>query len=162
MNHKTARMKITVLATLLSLVSTLALAQEPGYGVMKINDDEESKSWSGTASATAGPGFVTTDEDVVLSTEDEDETRPPVSVSAYPNPTRDIVTISVQAEEDEKATMGIGNIYGRKKKRRAQSSSVVYQGGNKATIDMSGYAPGVYFVEIKVGDRVFIQRIMVL
>ena len=67
-----------------------------------------------------------------------------VSMSVYPNPTADKVNITFDGISEVSVEMY--DIYGRRIERQEESNNV-------ATIDMSSYASGVYFVRIYKADK---------
>ena len=67
-----------------------------------------------------------------------------VSMSVYPNPTAGKVNIAIDGINEVSVEMY--DIYGRRLERQNEVGSV-------ATIDMSSYASGVYFVRIYKADK---------
>ena len=70
------------------------------------------------------------------------------SVDVYPNPTSGIVYVNI----DKTYEVIVYNY---------QGHAVMKVYGNDAQIDMSGLPFGVYFVEIRTADNVFVEKIIV-
>jgi len=69
-----------------------------------------------------------------------------LSFKVYPNPTKDYVTIEGTLHRDKAALISIFDING------ALLKQDTYEGVQK-TIRLTGYANGIYFLELKYADR---------
>lgn len=69
-----------------------------------------------------------------------------LSFKVYPNPTKDYVTIEGTLHNDKTALISIYDINGALLKQDS------YEGVQK-TIRLTGYANGIYFLELKYADR---------
>ena len=74
-------------------------------------------------------------------------------VYIYPNPTRNLLT--VEAKDQNKYTIGVFALNGRKMQSRNFS-------GNTIQIDLSDYPRGVYFISLATKDAVKTKRIFKL
>ncbi|NPA44847.1 MAG: T9SS type A sorting domain-containing protein [Chlorobi bacterium] len=79
--------------------------------------------------------------EIVVETGIEDAKDIDLGLSAYPNPTVDVLTLSVQNYESDKLSYQLFDIAGRLVVGDKVSS-------NLALINMSGYKPGVYILKV--------------
>ncbi|QNL20467.1 PKD domain-containing protein [Hyphobacterium sp. CCMP332] len=75
----------------------------------------------------------------------------------YPNPSNGIVSIEFENQYSSAAVLLITDVFGRKvyEEELSQSSGLV-----KKSIDMQNLSKGIYFIDIRVGDKNSIRRII--
>lgn len=76
----------------------------------------------------------------------------------FPNPANDDLTIDVFAEADAKASVNILDVNGKTVMTQSQNIS---KAENRMQFDISNLANGVYFVQLRNGDRTTTQRLVV-
>ncbi len=79
----------------------------------------------------------------------------------YPNPTDSYINIEVDqmvnAFDMEHATVQISDILG----QITQSESITFKNDNKIKIDVKGFSPGIYFLDIQSENNLFTKKIIV-
>ncbi len=83
--------------------------------------------------------------------EDPDENM----IALYPNPANDIITIWFDNKGKEEVAYEIYDMAGKK-----ATAKRVFNANNKMTFDMTGNAPGVYFVKLTVNGKQYTKRFM--
>ncbi len=91
--------------------------------------------------------------DAILSTEDFDLSQLVLS----PNPASNAFSITMQTPVEDKLKVNIVNSLGQ---RISSYDSSIFN-GNQANIDVSGYAAGLYFVEINNGNQTTTKKLLV-
>ena len=69
-----------------------------------------------------------------------------LSVNAFPNPSNSYFSIAVKGNNNEKMTMRVFDLYGRKLEERVVNNGAIVKIGE-------GYGAGVYFVSIQQGEN---------
>ena len=81
------------------------------------------------------------EEDVIITAEVSK-----LSVNAFPNPSNSYFSIAVKGNNNEKMTMIVFDLYGRKLEERVVNNGAIVKIGE-------GYRAGVYFVSIQQGEN---------
>lgn len=81
------------------------------------------------------------------------------SGSLYPNPAHREVTVAFEVESPVRASIDVVDLLGRKVQTLADG--FYYPGPHELTFDASSLPAGVYFVRLRVGDRVEIRSLVV-
>jgi hypothetical protein len=81
----------------------------------------------------------------------------PVSISCFPNPTNDNLTISAIAEGIGELTARVYDLRGRELKF---SSYSLIKGKNLLTLNLTEFSDGIYFVELKSGEKLVREKII--
>ncbi|HYV93974.1 MAG TPA: M4 family metallopeptidase [Chitinophagales bacterium] len=82
------------------------------------------------------------------------------SLTVYPNPTSGDVTISVDMTStvDEEGAISVKNLLG----QVAYSTTVLLQdGGNEFILHLSDLDSGIYLLELRVGERIYVTKVMI-
>ncbi len=81
----------------------------------------------------------------------KDKATDPFGLTTFPSPAADNLTIRFVADHNCHATVTILNITG---KQLSVLSDETRQGNNYLSLDVSNYPAGLYFVELKMGDKI--------
>ncbi|MEL6133557.1 MAG: T9SS type A sorting domain-containing protein, partial [Bacteroidota bacterium] len=76
----------------------------------------------------------------------------------YPNPTQNEVFVNFNAVTEGKVEMVVRNVLGQVMQQATQNVQI---GSNKWGIDLTGWARGIYLVEVKRGEQSFVQKLIV-
>jgi hypothetical protein len=80
------------------------------------------------------------------------------NITMYPNPARDLVYINLNNTTSNSVDITVVNSLGQKLQTIKDSN---LGGGNQASINVTNYKTGVYFVTIKMGDRTITKKLIV-
>jgi extracellular elastinolytic metalloproteinase len=86
------------------------------------------------------------DSQITISTEDEDNAR---TFAIMPNPAGEHLQIVMSAEKPADAVVSVFNMTGH---LLARENWGLAAGSNQKTMSMSGYAPGMYVIQVKTGE----------
>ena len=92
---------------------------------------------------------------VASSTEEVDEKS---DIHMYPNPAHDLINISMTSAENRDANLTIINVLG---KTIYSASMDLLSGENKAKVDCSTWANGIYFLQVRSNDSSISETIVV-
>ena len=81
-----------------------------------------------------------------------------VSITMYPNPTSDVVTMDIEAEERLSANVMISALDGRVMQ---QNRLEIQEAFNRVNLDVSTYESGMYLVQIQSGNRVTTRKLII-
>ena len=76
----------------------------------------------------------------------------------YPNPTSDVVTMDIEAEERLSANVMISALDGRVMQ---QNRLEIQEAFNRVNLDVSTYESGMYLVQIQSGNRVTTRKLII-
>ncbi|MCS6905360.1 MAG: fibronectin type III domain-containing protein [Bacteroidia bacterium] len=108
---------------------------------------------SGIRSAYSSPVFF----EMPLGRE-EGRTQSDLDLRVYPNPTHGNFNVKFNVEEATKVQIVITNLAGVKVAERAYEAS---PGANELAFDLANEAPGLYLMQVKIGDAVETVKILV-
>lgn len=77
-------------------------------------------------------------------------------VTIFPNPVTNELNIRSAAAPGEDLSLAVYDIWGRTQLSRAWKSGI----GNEIRLDLSGFAPGIYFIALTGGDRRVVRKIV--
>jgi hypothetical protein len=80
-----------------------------------------------------------------------------LDVTVFPNPSNGLVTLLLENEKDEKIHVKITNGLG---EDLSAQDHVFLINKNKLNLDLRGNSPGVYYVEILIGDKMITKKIV--
>jgi hypothetical protein len=78
-------------------------------------------------------------------------------VSIFPNPTQNNFNIYIKSKEDTKINLEFYDVRGR---QIMNTQRMLTSGRNTETFDISSIAAGVYFVQVKVGEKVYRTKLV--
>ncbi len=106
--------------------------------------------------ATFGRGVYETD--VLITALPEQNSDSMLSLNIYPNPTSDILNVTINYHKDIHVEVAITSILGEILLKQGAGF-----GSNKsrAEIDISSLAKGIYFVKVSDGEKLFTQKLIV-
>lgn len=96
---------------------------------------------------------------IITATWDELKSNLPISSKLFPNPTNGIVNIEyILTEKNEKSNISVTNSNGQLLQTLSNLSNQI--GKNKTHIDFSSYTDGIYFIQIRIGDKIETVKII--
>ena len=85
-----------------------------------------------------------------------DELNDVAQVRLFPNPTAGLLNLSISGAQASKATVRVNNLLG----ATVITKRLNLNGTVQEQIDLSGQAPGTYFVTIQLNDRIATERVV--
>ncbi|MBI4648069.1 MAG: choice-of-anchor J domain-containing protein [Bacteroidia bacterium] len=80
-----------------------------------------------------------------------------VQIHLYPNPASDNITLSVFTKYPQRITINLHDVQG----KQVYYKSAEYSGQHAETIDVSGFAQGVYFMRIITKETILYEKIVI-
>ena len=80
------------------------------------------------------------------------------NIHLYPNPVRDIMNISLKADNSQQVTIEVIDIYGKELLRTTQQ---VVSGRNNLSMDLSRFKNGIYFIRIVKNQNTITNKIVI-
>ncbi len=77
-------------------------------------------------------------------------------LSVYPNPATDIVQVKIATNKNERAIITLTDVYG---KALIQKEKEIVN-GDIISLDIAGFSSGLYFVDVQIGDRKNIRKLI--
>lgn len=105
---------------------------------------------------TDGCGPVTSDALTVSYTVGLDNVNFTDNIKVYPNPTSSKITVEINNIQTDGYTISIFDVTG----MQVYSEKIKKEGLIKKEIDLSGYAKGIYSIQIIIQDRIMSQKII--
>ena len=104
-----------------------------------------------------GPGIESAKPVAVKNCDGIEQKSLESAVRIYPNPVNGVLTIIIEGKENQ-LDMTISDISGKiQYSEKLSGISAAY----RKSLDMSGFAKGVYFLKLYKNDRVYVEKVMV-
>lgn len=95
----------------------------------------------------------------ISSTVATQEFNTPLDFTVSPNPANDLIFVHLSSQEAEKGSIRIYNTLGQKTNLSFPFQQI--PGLTQRSIDVSGLEPGIYFVQVSLGQKSAIQKILI-
>jgi hypothetical protein len=97
--------------------------------------------------------------EITVTWDETQTTITPVTSKIYPNPTSGIVNIEyILSDENEKFNISVTNSNGQLLQTLSNLSNQI--GINKTQFDLSSYTEGIYFIQIRIGNKIETAKII--
>ncbi|MGZ4097974.1 MAG: T9SS type A sorting domain-containing protein [Bacteroidia bacterium] len=80
------------------------------------------------------------------------------NATVYPNPTKDNTTLTIDLKENAHVDIVIYDVVGKQMNHITANGNI---GSNSITLDMNGFAKGIYFVNVKAGNISSTKKVII-
>lgn len=143
--------------TLLQQASGTASSYKTTYDRLIIVDQEGKISFKGTNLVSTDLDAAISNINSLLTSTDIPKTQPTVDIELYPNPVESVLHVKLNAELRGDVSVLLQNING----QTIQTIGSVSLGDNNTyNLDIAGIAPGLYFVNVNIGNETKVFKIV--